>query len=404
MSTYSETLDWLFSQLASFQRIGKDAYKEDLSNISAICTVLENPQNKFKSIHLAGTNGKGSSSHLLASIFQEQGYHVGLFTSPHLKDFRERIRLNGQLISEDYVIDFVQKNKKTFVEIGLSFFEMTTALAFQYFADKKVDIAIIETGLGGRLDATNIIKPELSIITNVALDHQNLLGNTIAQIAVEKAGIIKKNTPVIVGATCAVSTSEISKVADVNHAKVYFSVAENDFTSALKGDCQQENTNTVVKAIEVLNKGNWHISDKALLDGLQNVVLNTGLRGRWELIANKPRVICDTGHNKHAIKSIVEQLEKEVYQRLWIVLGMVADKDIRAVLGLLPINATYIFCQASIPRAISASDLAEKAAMFDLKGQVIASPVNALKKAQELANEEDLIFVGGSTFTVAEVL
>lgn len=404
MTAYTETLDWLFSQLASFQRIGKDAYKEDLSNIRAICSVLDNPQDKFKSIHIAGTNGKGSSSHLLASILQEQGYNVGLFTSPHLKDFRERIRYNGIPVSEEYVVDFVQKNKKAFVDIALSFFEMTTALAFQYFADKKVDIAIIETGLGGRLDATNIIKPELSIITNIALDHQNLLGDTIAEIAIEKAGIIKKKTPIVLGKTCAVSALEIAKRASLMEANIYFSKSEKRYKSALEGFCQQDNTETVLRAVGVLNTLAWNISDDSIHNGLQNVVLNTGLRGRWELLADKPRVICDTGHNTHAIRFIVSQLNNESYTQLWIVLGMVADKDISAVLTLLPKNANYIFCQADIPRAVLAVDLEKKAAHFDLQGQVVSSPLKALELAQELANEDDLIFVGGSTFVVAEVL
>ena len=401
---YQETLDWLFKQLASFQQAGQSAYKLDLGNITTLCNVLNNPHNKFKSIHIAGTNGKGSTSHLLASILQEQGYKVGLYTSPHLKDFRERIKLNGEMISEYEVVDFVSTHKNNFTNIEVSFFEMTTALAFDYFAKQRVDFAIIETGLGGRLDATNIVNPILSVITNVALDHQNLLGNTLAEITREKAGIIKQGTPVVIG-MCADDVSFlVEKVAETQNSSVYTAELNTNYISSLKGACQIENTATVVEVVNQLRKLNWTISEPSLQKGLLNVIPNTGLRGRWEQISSSPRVICDTGHNIHAIDSIVAQLMKESYSALWIVLGMVADKDVDGVLERLPSEANYIFCQANIPRALSAADLLEKSTKFSLKGIVISEPKKALLKVQELANENDLIFVGGSTFVVAEIL
>jgi len=402
--TYQQTLDWLFHQLASFQRVGKSAYNEDLGNITALCRQLNNPHKQFKSIHIAGTNGKGSTAHLLASILQEQGYKVGLYTSPHLVDFRERIKVNGAMIAEHDVVDFVAAQKETFKNLGVSFFEMTTALAFQYFASQHVDLAVIETGLGGRLDATNLIQPELSIITNVALDHQNLLGNTVKEIATEKAGIIKENTPVVVGP----STNEVKQlmrsVAELNKAPLTFANLQTHYKSALLGACQHENTATVVAAVNQLRLRNWSISETALSRGLAKVVQTTKLRGRWEQIATSPKVICDTGHNLHAMQTIAAQLQKEVYQNLWIVLGLVADKDVSGLLALMPRTAQYVFCQASIPRALNAEELAEKAAAFALKGRVVHNPKQALQKAQALANEKDLIFVGGSTFVVAEIL
>ena len=402
--TYQETLDWLFHQLASFQRVGKSAYNNDLGNITALCAALNQPQLQFKSIHIAGTNGKGSTSHLLASVLQEQGYKVGLYTSPHLVDFRERVRINGLMISENEVVDFVRSGKDTFSKMGVSFFEMTTALAFSCFAKHKVDIAVIETGLGGRLDATNIVHPELAIITNVALDHQNLLGNTLQEIALEKAGIIKQNTPVVLGSTTKEVLAIIRTVSKNINAHLNTAPITSAYTSQLKGLCQQENTATVVEAVKQLRALNWPISEDALVDGLSNVLSSTNIRGRWEQLASSPKVICDTGHNIHAMTSIVAQLKKESFKNLWFVLGMLADKDVNGILALLPKAASYVFCQADIPRALPAEDLAEKAASYSLKGIVVTKPVEALKRAQELANENDLIFVGGSTFMVAEIL
>ena len=401
---YQQTLDWLFKQLASFQRIGQKAYKEDLGNITLLCNELGNPQKQFKSIHIAGTNGKGSTSHLLASILQEQGYKVGLYTSPHLKDFRERVKVNGKMISESDVVEFVKFNKTTFTTIGVSFFEMTTALAFSYFASQKVDIAIIETGLGGRLDATNIITPELAVITNVALDHQNLLGNNIASIANEKAGIIKINTPIVLGSTTKEVQTIVSDIARTKNAKLTLAKVVVQYDCSLKGLCQQENIATVIEAIKQLRLSDWIISEESVLKGLKNVTSNTFFRGRWEQLSNTPKVICDTGHNIHAMKSIVSQLKEESFNNLWIVLGMVGDKDIGGVLALLPKQAKYIFCEANIPRALSTEQLFEKAKEYSLVGIKIKEPKKALIKAQELANEKDLIFVGGSTFVVAEIL
>lgn len=401
---YQQTLDWLFQQLASFQRVGQSAYNEDLGNINAICSLLNHPQNNFKSIHVAGTNGKGSTSHLIASVLQEQGYKVGLYTSPHLKDFRERIKVNGEMISQKEVVDFVNAHKEDFTEIGLSFFEMSTALAFAYFSDQKVDVAVIEVGLGGRLDATNIINPELSVITNVAFDHQHLLGDTIALIAKEKAGIIKEGVPVVLGATSEEVRYVVAEIAAQKGSKLILSSKNTSYESGLLGACQQENTDTVCEAIEQLRLLGWDVSEASLKLGLLRVVENTSLRGRWEQISSSPMVICDTGHNPHAMRSIVKQLNKMSYNKLWMVIGMVGDKDVSAILELLPKDANYIFCQPHIPRALSVNDLFNKAAQYSLKGQKIQNPLDALVEARKQAQQNDLIFVGGSTFVVAEIL
>lgn len=401
---YQQTLDWLFQQLASFQRVGQSAYNEDLGNINAICSLLNHPQNNFKSIHVAGTNGKGSTSHLIASVLQEQGYKVGLYTSPHLKDFRERTKVNGEMISQKEVVDFVNAHKEDFTEIGLSFFEMSTALAFAYFSDQKVDVAVIEVGLGGRLDATNIINPELSVITNVAFDHQHLLGDTIALIAKEKAGIIKEGVPVVLGATSEEVRYVVAEIAAQKGSKLILSSKNTSYESGLLGACQQENTDTVCEAIEQLRLLGWDVSEASLKLGLLRVVENTSLRGRWEQISSSPMVICDTGHNPHAMRSIVKQLNKMSYNKLFMVIGMVGDKDVSAILELLPKDANYIFCQPHIPRALSVHDLFNKAAQYSLKGQKIQNPLDALVEARKQAQQNDLIFVGGSTFVVAEIL
>ena len=401
---YQQTLDWLFQQLASFQRVGQSAYNEDLGNINAICSLLNHPQNNFKSIHVAGTNGKGSTSHLIASVLQEQGYKVGLYTSPHLKDFRERIKVNGEMISQKEVVDFVNTHKEDFTEIGLSFFEMSTALAFAYFSDQKVDVAVIEVGLGGRLDATNIINPELSVITNVAFDHKHLLGDTIALIAKEKAGIIKEGVPVVLGATSEEVRYVVAQTAVQKGSKFILSSKNTCYESGLLGVFQQQNTNTVCEAIDQLRLLGWDVSEASLKRGLLFVVENTSLRGRWEQISSSPMVICDTGHNPHAMRSIVKQLNKMSYNKLWMVIGMVGDKDVSAILELLPKDANYIFCQPHIPRALSVHDLFNKAAQYSLKGQKIQNPLDALVEARKQAKQNDLIFVGGSTFVVAEIL
>ena len=401
---YQQTLDWLFQQLASFQRVGQSAYNEDLGNINAICSLLNHPQNNFKSIHVAGTNGKGSTSHLIASVLQEQGYKVGLYTSPHLKDFRERIKVNGEMISKKEVVDFVNAHMEDFIEIGLSFFEMSTALAFAYFSDQKVDVAVIEVGLGGRLDATNIINPELSVITNVAFDHQHLLGDTIALIAKEKAGIIKEGVPVVLGATSEEVRYVVAEIAAQKGSKLILSSKNTSYESGLLGACQQENTDTVCTAIEQLRLLGWDVSEASLKRGLLRVVENTSLRGRWEQISSSPMVICDTGHNPHAMRSIVKQLNKMSYNKLWMVIGMVGDKDVSAILELLPKDANYIFCEPNIPRALSVNDLHNKAAKYSLIGQKVQKPLNAIAEARKHAQQNDLIFVGGSTFVVAEIL
>ena len=401
---YQQTLDWLFQQLASFQRVGQSAYNKDIGNINAFCSLLNHPQNNFKSIHVAGTNGKGSSSHLIASVFQEQGYKVGLYTSPHLKDFRERIKVNGEMISQKEVVDFVNAHKEDFIEMGLSFFEMSTALAFAYFSDQKVDVAVIEVGLGGRLDATNIINPEISVITNVAFDHQHLLGDTIALIAKEKAGIIKEGVPVVLGATSEEVRCVVAETAVQKGSKLILSSKNTSYESGLLGACQQENTDTVFTAIEQLRLLGWDLSEASLKRGLLFVVENTSLRGRWEQISSSPMVICDTGHNPHAMRSIVKQLNKMSYNKLWMVIGMVGDKDVSAILELLPKDANYVFCEPNIPRALSVNDLFNKAAQYSLKGQKSQYPLDALLQARKQALQNDLIFVGGSTFVIAEIL
>lgn len=401
---YQQTVDWLFQHLASFQRVGQSAYNEDLGNINAICSLLNHPQNKFKSIHVAGTNGKGSTSHLLASVFQEQGYKVGLYTSPHLKDFRERIKINGEMISKKEVVDFVNTHMEDFTEIGLSFFEMSTALAFAYFSDQKVDIAVIEVGLGGRLDATNIIVPELSVITNVALDHQNLLGSSVALIAKEKAGIIKEGVPVVLGSTIDEVRCIVADTAMQKGSRLILSRKNRSYESGLLGAYQQENTNTVCEAIEQFRLLGWNVSEASLKRGLLRVVENTSLRGRWEKISSSPMVICDTGHNIHAFESIVKQLKKMSYRQLWMVIGMVEDKDVSGILALLPKDAKYIFCEPNIPRALSVDVLFDKSVHYSLVGVKVKRPLDALAEAQKNALKNDCIFVGGSTFVVADIL
>ncbi len=402
--TYEQTLDWLFHQLASFQLVGRSAYKDNLDNITEICLRLGNPQEKFKCIHVAGTNGKGSVSHLLASVLQEEGYKVGLYTSPHLKDFRERIKVNGSEISEDKVVDFVGNHMDDFMDIGLSFFEMTTVMAFSIFSQHNVDIAIIETGLGGRLDATNIILPELSVITNVSLDHQSILGDDVKKIAEEKAGIIKKGIPVVLGKSTSVVSSVIQIKAEKMHSKLSKSSSLVSFPSSLMGYCQKENTATVSQSIEELRLLGWKISTQSLQKGLINVHYNTGLRGRWEQISSFPRVICDTGHNLHAFHSILHQLENISYKNLWMILGFVEDKDINTLFTILPKDAKYIFCQADIPRSMDLNFIDKLATQHSIYGTLVKDPLNALIKAKNLAGPEDLIFVGGSTYVVADVL
>lgn len=403
---YQQTLDYLFSQLPVYQRIGAAAYKIDLNNTVQLCQFLDNPQNKFKSIHVAGTNGKGSTSHMIASVLQEAGYNVGLYTSPHLKDFRERIKINGAMISEEEVISFVENYKTLFEEKQLSFFEWTVGLAFYYFAHQKVDIAIIETGLGGRLDSTNVITPLLSVITNISIDHTQFLGTTIQEIAYEKAGIIKQNVPVIIGET----QSEIEEVfidkAKEKQSPIIFADQEviQEYDSDLKGEYQIKNIKTCVATILTLNQVGWKISEENIKSGLLNSVKNTQLLGRWQILSEKPLIICDTGHNEDGIKEIVKQMGKMSYNTLHFVFGAVNDKSLDKVLSLLPKKAQYYFCQAKIPRAMDVDELIKFAKKFDLVGNRYKSVNYAIEQAKANALPNDLIFVGGSTFVVAEVV
>ena len=400
---YQKTLDWLFSRLPIYQRSGAAAYKADIGNIVEACKRLNNPHEQFKSIHVAGTNGKGSTSHMLASILQEAGYTTGLYTSPHLKDFRERIRINGNKIPEVQVVKFVSNNHHWFKEIGMSFFEMTVAMAFNYFAEEKVDIAIIETGLGGRLDSTNIISPELCRITNIGLDHTALLGGTIEQIAFEKAGIIKKDTTVIIGRKQNETTPVFQEKAKSENAPLYYATSFNH-VSDLKGNYQQENINTCISSIRKLQEKDWNISEEHIENGLKKVVANTGILGRWQTIHHKPLTICDTGHNEDGIHNILTQIRQIPYEQLHIVWGTVKEKSIEKILTLLPKNAIYYFCEANITRALPKEKLLTLANQYDLKGQQYPCVKAALLSAQKNAHTKDLIFVGGSTFVVAEVL
>ncbi|HLU80905.1 MAG TPA: folylpolyglutamate synthase/dihydrofolate synthase family protein [Flavobacteriaceae bacterium] len=403
---YQKTLDWMFAQLPMFQRQGNPALKKDLTNIRLFSDFLGNPHTKFKSIHVAGTNGKGSVSHMLASTFQEAGYKTGLYTSPHLKDFRERIKINGKEVSKQFVVDFIQENKAFLEKQNPSFFEMTTAMAFDYFARKKLDIAIIETGLGGRLDSTNIISPELSVITNIGMDHTQFLGNSPAEIAVEKAGIIKLNTPVVIGESQPETAKVFKEYGKQKNAPIFFAdqISSQPLLSGLKGEYQSKNIKSVMQSIEVLRQLGWKITSENLSQGLRKVVQNTKIRGRWEILQEHPKVICDVAHNKEGLEYVLSQLTKEKYRKLHLVLGMVKDKDLTNILPLFPKKATYYFCRPDIPRGLDAHLLKERASQFELKGNIYPSVSKAFEAAINNAIEEDVIFVGGSTFVVAEVI
>lgn len=401
--TYNETLDWMFSQLPMYQRQGKTAFKKDLTNILAFSKELGNPENKFKSIHVGGTNGKGSTSHMLASILQESGYKVGLYTSPHLKNFTERIRINGKEISKRSVSSFITKHKSFLEKQQLSFFEMTVGLAFYHFAIEKVDIAIVEVGLGGRLDSTNIITPEVSVITNIGLDHTQFLGETLPEIAYEKAGIIKNNIPVVIGER----QKEVEDVflAKTDECKTEISFASDkkvDFKTDLLGDYQQKNIKTAVNVIQKL-KG-FNISEEQIKNGLLNVIRNTSLKGRWQVLQEKPRVICDTAHNKEGLTYVLNQLKNEKYENLHIVLGVVSDKNLDEILPMFPRKAHYYYCKPDIPRGLPVDTLKNKATKFNLIGESFSSVNQAYKKAISNTSKNDVIYIGGSTFVVAEVL
>ena len=401
---YKETLEWMFSRLPMYQRNGKTALKKSLDNILAFSAHLGHPENRFPSIHIAGTNGKGSTAHMIASVLQESGYRTGLYTSPHLKDFRERIRLNGKIISKKFVVDFIEKNRRFIDEQGLSFFEMTVALAFDYFAAQKADIAVIETGLGGRLDSTNIITPEISIITNIGKDHTSMLGESIEEIAREKAGIIKPGVPLVTGQLLAGARREIERIAKQKKAPVYKSENEKTYPTDLRGIYQAQNLRTSVKALRVLQEKYPLITEDKIQVGLSKIRENTGLRGRWEVLNTRPLTICDTAHNEDGIKYVVRQLQEQKYRRLHIVFGMVNDKNADAVLSLLPKDARYYFTRARIPRAKNPEELRLMAERYGLKGKAYKSVWSAWRSARHYATEEDLIFIGGSTFVVAEVL
>lgn len=404
---YQQTIDYLFSKLPMFHRIGKSAYKEDLKNITALCHSLGRPQNQFKSIHIAGTNGKGSTSHLIASVLQECGFRVGLFTSPHLKDFRERIKINGKMIPKREVMLFVQKMKNDFHWIKPSFFEMSTALAFDYFARKKVDFAVIEVGMGGRLDSTNIIYPILSVITNIGLDHTQFLGDSLEKIAWEKSGIIKKKIPVVIGEYQKETENVFLKKAKEMASKIIFAdqfIKKQPFETSLKGNYQRKNKKTALAAIEVLNEYGFRISPKNIGKGFLNVIENTGLRGRWEILSHLPLTICDVGHNKEGIREVIKQISETPHRKLHFVFGMVNDKNHDEILALMPGKAIYYFCKPDLPRGLGEKELKSKAEKFNLKGKDYSSVKKALAAAQKKAGPKDLIFIGGSTFVVAEIV
>lgn len=429
---YSDTLGYLFTQLPMFQRSGPAAYKSSLENTFILDAHYGHPHQKFKTIHVAGTNGKGSVSHMLAAVLQSAGYKTSLYTSPHLKDFRERIRINGEMIPEndvsEWVENYMSKNEKW--KIDPSFFELTVAMTFDYFAQQKVDIAVIEVGLGGRLDSTNIITPEVSVITNIGLDHTDLLGNTIEKIAFEKAGIIKENVPVVIGETQFETKSVFEKKANSLNAPIFFADHEyqavystltmdgmqkvrvekngdnvlNGLQLDLQGIYQLKNLPTVLKTLDILSDKGWEIAEKNIFGGLKSTIRSTGLKGRWQILGNNPRIVCDTGHNEDGIKMVLKQIENTAFKTLHFVFGTVGDKDPGNVLRILPKDAVYYFTRANIPRALDEKELTQKAATFGLRGTAYSSVAEALRTARQNADKNDFIFIGGSTFVVAEVL
>ena len=404
---YKETLDWMFNKLPMYQTQGATAYRADITNTVLLATHLGNPERHLKCIHVAGTNGKGSTSHLLASVLQEASYKVGLYTSPHLKDYRERIAINGMPISEDYVCDFINKNKAFFEANELSFFEMSVGLAFEYFVKEQTDINIIEVGMGGRLDSTNIITPLVSVVTNIGLDHTQFLGNTLGLIAFEKAGIIKPNIPVVIGEYVAETKPVFLAKAKETNSEIYFAsdLIGETYPSVLLGDYQIQNKKTVLQTLKVLqDKKLLSVSETAIKNGFLNVIKNTGLQGRWQQLGKNPKVICDTAHNTDGLKIVMNQLKKEKYQQLHIVLGLVNDKNLSEILPLFPDDAIYYFCKPDILRGLDQSILKEKAAEFHLIGQTYISVSNAYRAAKENADSYDFIYIGGSTFVVAEIL
>ena len=406
---YQDTLTYLYNSTPMFQQVGGSAYKEGLENTLALDEHFGHPHRKFRTIHVAGTNGKGSCSHTIAAILQEAGYSVGLYTSPHLVDFRERVRVNGQPIPEEYVIRFVEEERCFFEPLHPSFFELTTAMAFRYFADVEIDVAVIEVGLGGRLDCTNIIHPDLCIITNISLDHTQFLGNTLPQIAREKAGIIKSGIPVVIGETTPETKSVFQKRAGEVNAPIYFAEenGREDYPGIeyeLKGLYQKKNSRTILTALPLLKEAGYRLDEQSVRRGFAHVTELTGLMGRWQKLQDYPTLICDTGHNVGGITYIVEQLKQQAFHNLHIIIGMVNDKDIQGVLALLPEDAIYYFTQASVKRALPANDLQKLAESAGLKGNCYPDVPSAVRAAQEKSLPEDFIFVGGSSFIVADLL
>lgn len=389
-----------------YQRVGHSAYKSDLTATINLSKYLENPERDFKSIHVAGTNGKGSTSHMLASVFKEAGYKTGLYTSPHLKDFRERIKINGNMIPEDNILEFVQKHKTYLESSQLSFFEMTVGLAFDYFSSENVAIAILETGMGGRLDSTNIVTPEVSVITNIGFDHTQFLGNNLHSIATEKAGIIKNGVPIVIGETLLDTKPVFEKIAAEKNASISFAekIDESEYSSDLKGVYQQKNIKTVLETIRVLQRQHWIISEENIRVGLLNTIKNTGLMGRWQILKNSPKVVCDTAHNEDGLRLVINQITNEKYNKLHIVLGVVNDKDLSLIMPLFPKNAIYYFCRPRVPRGLDASLLRVRALEFGLNGEEYISVAKAYETALNAASNEDFIYIGGSTFVVAEVV
>ncbi len=426
--TYADAIDYLYRQLPMFSRIGAAAYNKDLTNTLLLCSFLQNPQQHFKTLHVAGTNGKGSVSHMLAAIMQSAGYKTGLYTSPHLKDFRERIKVNGRMVEEEFVVNFMQRIIPEAKSIKPSFFELTVAMAFEYFKDQQVDIAIIETGLGGRFDSTNIIHPELSVITNIGWDHMNILGNSLEKIAFEKAGIIKEQTPLVVGESNDKINNIFVSIAREKQAELFFadqliyvndwkfvnhylhvSVSQKEtgdmeeYTLDLHGIYQLKNLVTVLETVRQLKKAGWNLSGQAIKNGLQNTKRLTGLHGRWEVIHQHPTVILDVAHNVNGIVEVKSSLEHLSYNKLHIIFGMVKDKDAEDVLQQLPKYATYYFTKAQIPRALGEEELLQKASTFNLTGQAFANVNTALSNALQHAAKDDLILICGSVYLVGEV-
>lgn len=403
---YQETIQYLYNSTPVFEHVGASAYKEGLSNSWALDEHFNHPHTKFKTIHIAGTNGKGSCSHTIAAILQAEGYRVGLFTSPHLVDFRERIKVNGDCISQEYVMDFVENERSFFEPLHPSFFELTTAMAFKYFADSHVDIAVIEVGLGGRLDCTNIITPILSVITNISFDHTQFLGDTLEKIAMEKAGIIKRDIPIVIGETTPETRNVFIQKAKEMNAPIFFAEEynnpiANELDFELKGSYQLKNKQTILCAVSHLPLS---ISPSSIKEGLSHVVELTGLMGRWQTIRERPTVICDTGHNVGGWQYLSQQIKSQPCKNLHIVFGMVDDKDIDTVMNMLPTNATYYFTQAQTKRAIPANIVKEKGKEHHLKGYVFPQVADAYKAVLHHANEDDFIFVGGSSYIVADFL